>query len=209
LNQIEEANLIRYKNIIDIAISFSGMNRVFEQGSKQKIAGKLESSFSLLAGIEGKDDFEKIHSDFCEWFVNNVFTAERVLKNKRVKKSRSASYGQGAKVFNIALKVYVYYCNLPDHETAARLLPMLHSAVDTIMMEHLKKKYPKENLKAETIEAVNKSDYFVLRKMVNQHIKDEFDKPIRSVHYDDIMWYRLNRRAYRLTSVSRGKEEID
>lgn len=195
LNQIDEANLIRYKNIIDIAISFSGMNRVFEQGSKQKIAGKLESSFGHLSVIGGKEDFEDIHSDFCEWFVNNVSTAKRVLKNKRVKESRSASYGQGAKVFNIAMKVYVYYCNLPDHDTATRLIPMLHSAIDTIMMKELKRNYPKENLKAETVEAVNKSDYFVIRKMVDQHIKDEFDKPIQPVHYDDIMWYRLNRQT--------------
>ena len=176
-SQMEEACSIRNKNIIDIAISFSAMIRVFEQGSKQKIAGKLENSFSLLADIEGKDDFEKIHSDFCEWFVNNVFTAEKVLKNKKIKKSRAASYGQAAKVFNVALKVYVYYCNLPDYETAAKLLPMLHCAVDTPMMEHLKKKYPKENLKAKTIEAVSKSDYVVLQKMVKQHIEDEFDKP--------------------------------
>jgi hypothetical protein len=195
LNQIDEANLIRFKNIIDIAISFSGMTRVFEQGSKQRIAEKLESSFGLLAGIEGKDDFERMHSDFCEWFVVNVFTAKRLMKNKKVKKSRSASYGQGAKVFNIALKVYVYYCNLPNPETAAKLLPMLHCAVDTAMMAHLKKKYPKENFKAETIEAVCKPDYFVIQQMVNQHIKDEFDKPILPVHYDDILWYQLNKRA--------------
>ncbi|MCJ7583796.1 MAG: hypothetical protein MUO30_03370 [Anaerolineales bacterium] len=195
MNQMDEASSIRYKNIIDIAISFSAMTRVFEQGSKQKIAGKLEYSLGLLAGIEGKDKFENMHSDFCEWFVNNVFTAEKVLKNKKIKKSRAASYGQAAKVFNIALKVYVYYCNLPDYETAAKLLPMLHSAVDTLMMEHLKKKYPEENIKAETIEGVSKADYFVLQKMVNQHIKDEFEKPIQPIHYDDIMWYRLNKRA--------------
>lgn len=192
---MEEAYSIRNKNIIDIAISFSAMLRVFEQGSKQKIAGKLENSFSLLADIEGKDDFERIHSDFCEWFVKNIFTVEKVLKNKKIKKSRAASYGQAAKVFNIALKVYVYYCNLPDYETVARLRPMLHCAVDTLMMGHLKKKYPKENLEAKTIEAVSKSDYVVLQKMVKQHMEDEFDKPLLPVQYEDIMWYGLNRRA--------------
>ena len=195
MNQIEEAYSIRNKNIIDIAVSFSAMIRVFEQGSKQKIVGKLENSFSLLANIDGKDDFERIHSDFCEWFVKNVLTAEKVLKNKKIKKSRAASYGQAAKVFNVALKVYVYYCNLPDYETATRLQPMLHCAVDTLMMGHLKKKYPKENLEAKTIEAVSKSDYVVLQKMVKQHMEDEFDKPLLPVQYEDIMWYGLNRRA--------------
>ena len=197
LDQTDEAKLIRKKNIIDIAISFSAMNRLFERGSKQKIAEKLESSFDLLVGVEGKDEFEKIHLNFCKWFVQNVFTAEKVLKNKKIKMSRAASYGQAAKVFDIALKVYVYYCNLPDYESAARLLPILHSAVDTLMMKNLKKKYPKENVEAETIEAIGKSDYGILQKMVRQHIEDEFDKPILPVHYDDIMWHRLNRRAYR------------
>ena len=184
---------LRKKNIIDIAISFSAMNRLFEQGSKQKIAKKLENSFDLLAGFENKDDFEKKHSDFCEWFVQNIFTAEKVLKNKKIKRSRAASYGQAAKVFDVALKVYVYYCNLPDYESATKLLPMLHSAVDTLMMKHLKKKYPKENIKAETIEAVGKFDYVVLQKMVHQHIEDEFDKSILPVHYDDMVWYWLHR----------------
>lgn len=32
--------------------------------------------------------------------------------------------------------------------------------------------------------------------MVNQHIEDEFDNSIFSVHYDDTMWYRLNRLTY-------------
>jgi hypothetical protein len=195
LDQIDEVNLIRKKNIIDIALSFSAMNRLFEQGSKQKIAGKLECYFALLAGVEGKEAFEEYHSNFCDWFIQNVFTAEKVLKNKNIKKSRAASYGQAAKVFDVALKVYVYYCNLPDYESAEKLLPLLHSAVDTLMMANLRKKYPKANIRANTIEAVGKSDYAVLQRMVKQHIEDEFDKTILPVHYDDIMWYRLNRRA--------------
>jgi hypothetical protein len=195
LDQTAEVNSVRKKNIIDMAISFSAMNRLFLQGSKKKIAGKLDGTFDQLAGVEGKDDFEIIHSTFCEWFIQNIFTAEKVLKNKKIKRSQAASYGQAAKVFDVALKVYVYYCNLPDRESAAKLLPMLHSAVDTRMMKNLKEKYPMENVKAETIEAIGKSDYVVLQKMVHQHIKDEFDKSILPVHNDDIVWYRLNRRT--------------
>jgi hypothetical protein len=143
LNHTDEVNSIRKKNIIDIALSFSAMNRLFEQGSKKRIAGQLECSLVLLAGVEGKEDFEKIHSDFCQWFAQNVFTAEKVLKNKEIKKSRTASYGQAAKVFDVALKVYVYYCDLPDYESAAKLMPLLHSAVDTLMMKNLKKEVSK------------------------------------------------------------------
>jgi len=195
LNQKDEASSIKIKNVIDMAITFSAMNRVFEEGSKQKIARKLECSFGLLAGIDGKHNFEKIHSEFCEWFVKNVSTAKKVLKNKKIKKSRAASYGQAAKVFDVALKVYVYYCNLPDCESAAKLLPVLHGAVDTLMMKNLKKNYPKENIKAETVEAVDKSDYVALQKLVTKHIEAEFNNMILPVQYDDIMWHRLNRRA--------------
>jgi hypothetical protein len=195
LNQLNEAFSIKINNVIDMAITFSAMNRVFEKGSKQKIAGKLEQSFDLLVNVNSKNTFENIHSEFCEWFIKNISTAKRVLKNKKIKKSRTASYGQAAKVFNVALKVYVYYCILPDWESTARLLPMLHAAVDTLMMKNLKKKYPEENIKAGTIEAVGKTDYVTLQKLVIKHIEDEFNSTILPVQYDDIMWYRLNRRA--------------
>ena len=88
---MDEAYSIKNKAIIDNAISFSAMNRVFEQGSKKKIADKLEWSLGLLAGVGNKTDFEKIHTEFCEWFVQNIFTAKNVLKNKKIKKSRTAS----------------------------------------------------------------------------------------------------------------------
>ena len=193
--QKDEVLAIKIKNVIDMAITFSAMNRVFEAGSKQKIAEKLECSFNFLESVDNKDDFEKIHSEFCEWFVKNVSSAKRVLKNKEIKRSRAASYGQGAKVFDVALKVYVYYCNLPNCESAAKLLPLLHGAVDTLMMKNLKRNYPMMKIKAETIEAVDKSDYAVLQKLVKKHIEEEFDNLITPVQYDDIMWYRLNRRT--------------
>jgi hypothetical protein len=189
----DEPFSIKFKNMIDIAIAFTAMTRVFENGSKQKIAKKLESSLGLLAGVDGKDNFEKIHSEFCKWFVENINTAQKVLKNKRVKKSHPASYGQAGKVFNVVLKVFIYYCHYPDYKASKKLLPLLHAAVDTKMMKDLKEYYPQDNIKAETIEAVSKSEYVTLQKMVNRHIEDEFKNLIFPVHWDDIMWYRLNR----------------
>src|SRR5271157_2522286 len=98
----DEASQIKIKNVIDMAIGFSAMTRVFEKGSKQKIAGKLEYSLGLLSGVDSKGDFEKIHSEFCEWFVKNICTSKKDLENKN---SKAASYGQAAKLFNIAAKV--------------------------------------------------------------------------------------------------------
>ena len=123
----------------------------------------------------------------------NISTAQKTLRNKKIKKSRSASYGQAAKVFDVALKVYVYYCNLPDNDTASKLLPLLHGAVDTLMMKDLKTRFPNANIKAETIEAVERIDYFSLQNLVTKHIEDEFDNQILPVQWDDIMWHRLNR----------------
>jgi hypothetical protein len=195
LNQSDEASQIKIKNVIDMSITFSAMNRVFEKGTKQKIADKLENSLGLLTAIDGKDSLEKVQSKFCEWFIKNVSTAEKMLKNKKIKKSRSASYGQAAKVFNVAGKVYFYYCHLPDCESATKTLPVLHAAVDTVMMKNLKRKYPKNNIKAETVEAVTKLEYISLQKLIARHIEDEFNNLIFPVQYDDIMWRRLNRRA--------------
>lgn len=192
MNPQDEASMIKIKNVIEMAITFSAMSRVFEKGSKPKIAEKLECSLGLLTGVGSKEDFEKIHSEFCEWLVKNVCTSKKDLDNKN---SQDATYGQAARLFNTAAKVYVYYCHLPGFDSTARLLPMLHAAVDTSMMKNLKEKYPRENFKAATIESVGKSEYVALQKLVTKHIKDEFKNLILPVHYDDIMWHRLNRRA--------------
>jgi hypothetical protein len=183
LNPRDEAFEIKIKNVIEMGIDFSAILRLFEGRSKQKVAQKLKNSFGLLKAVDGKDAFEKVHSEFCKWFMKNVYP----------KKSQSASYGQAAKVFNIAGKVYVYYCHLPDRESATKLLPLLHAALDTKMMENLKKGYPNENIKVKTIQAVNKPEYFALQKLVAKHIEDEFNNLILPVEYEDIMWYRLNR----------------
>ena len=204
MNPRDEASEIKIKNVIDMAITFSAMNRVFEKGTKQNIAQKLENSLGLLTAVDDKDAFEKAQSEFCEWFIKNVSTAEKVLKNKKIKKSQSASYGQAAKVFDIAGKVYAYYCHLPGCESATKLLPVLHGAVDTLIMKNLKKKCPKNNIKAETVEAVTKLEYFALQKLVARHIEDEFNNLILPVQYDDIMWHRLNRRAQHLVRADSG-----
>jgi hypothetical protein len=105
------------------------------------------------------------------------------LKNK---KSHAASYGQAAKLFNVAAKVYVYYCHFPSCESSAKLLPLLHAAVDNLMMRNLKKKYPKENISAETIYAVGKSDYVALQKLVSRQIEDDFKNLIADLACENI-----------------------
>jgi hypothetical protein len=59
---------------------------------------------------------------------------ERIQKTGKIKPSVACSYGHGAKVLDVAAKVYVYYCGEPSAEIAARLLPMLQAGLDTPMM---------------------------------------------------------------------------
>jgi len=185
MNPKEEARLFKGKNIIDMALTFTTMLRLFESDSKQKIAEQLENSLSQLPSISSKEQFEKLHADFCSWFVANIKTA---------KKRESASYGHAAKVFDVVAKVYVYYCRLPSCEAAAVLLPFLHGAIDTPIMKNLTK-YLDLNTNLETIGSVGETEYHTLQSFILKHIQEYFESQILPAQYDDIMWYHFNRDA--------------
>jgi hypothetical protein len=193
MNPSDEAFSIKRKNVIDMAITFTAMSRVFEKGSKAIIAQALEDSLAKLASVDTRQSFERVHGDFCARFTESISTAAKELKNKRSKKSRPASYGHAAKVFDIAAKVYVYYCHLPSCDSAGRLMPLLHGAVDTPILRNLKARYSESGIAAKTIEAVEEREYAALQALVVRHIRDEFHDLILPVQYDDIMWHRLNR----------------
>src|SRR4030042_1467258 len=109
-----------------MAIRFSVMGRVFKPGSLRLISRKLEKTL----GRFGKEDFDELHSSFCRWFMKTIETTSGCRP----------SYGQAAKVLDVALKVIVYYCRLPQASIAAKLVPRLHSPVDTPLMLYLKRK---------------------------------------------------------------------
>lgn len=186
---------IKTKNVLDMALTFAAMNRVFEGESKGKIAQRLEMAFGELAAVRNKGSFDEVHQSFCQWFIRNIKTAEK--KNKEgltIKPSQATSYGHGAKVFDVASKVYVYYCHLPDGETAAMLLPFLHSAIDTAMMGALKSRYPRSGIKATNIGEIDEDEYATFQDLVARHMEDQFkDISPHPAQYDDIVWYRLNR----------------
>lgn len=192
MNPREEARLSKRKNIIDMALTFTAMFRVFEEGSKPKIAEQLENSLSQLPVISNKEQFEKLHADFCNWFMCNIKTRE-----KGEVASGPASYGQAAKVFDVAAKVYVYYCHLPDTKTAKILWPLLYGAIDTPIMKHLKSKYPrtKTDLKAiKSLKSIEKREYHILQDSIPDRIQEEKEfKGQWPVQYEDVMWRRLSR----------------
>src|SRR5262245_53353695 len=111
-----------------MALGFSAMMRIFSEKSKSGIHAKLDEFCSRLAEIRTCDDYQARHQSFCEWFTLEIRMAERKLKNGKVQPSQPSSYGQAAKVLDIAIKVYVYYCAQPTAKIAQRLVPLLNGA---------------------------------------------------------------------------------
>ncbi|MGG5239623.1 hypothetical protein ACQZ2F_08700 [Pseudomonas lurida] len=189
----EEAESIKASNVIDMAMTFTAMIRLFEKDSKEKISDQLHKSFRQLSRVSNHQEYEQIHSEFCTWFAGRISTARKTFKNKREKPSRPASYGHAAKVFDISVKVYVHYCHLPNSKTTVMLLPFLHGAIDNPIMNFLKSKYPLASIKAKTIATLEILEYKALQDLITEHIQEEFQGKIFPVQYDDIMWHRLNR----------------
>jgi hypothetical protein len=146
----------------------------------------------VLEGLDrvgSEQDFSRMHRGFCQWFVKTI----RLAKGED-----PSSYGHAAKVLDLALKVYVYYCRMPSPAKADALIPMLNGAIDAHMLRHLVKKlediYGKRySLHFGTIKMTDKEDYDLLQKVIRQDIRDSFDDDILPVQYEDIMWRRLNR----------------
>ena len=178
------------QNIIDMAIGFTAMMPLFQERSVDLIKEKLADFFEDLARISFEQDFNKMHRDFCQWFVKTIRLA---------KTEEPSSYGHAAKVLDLSLKVYVYYCRMPSPAKAKSLMPRLNGAIDTQILRHLFKKledicrksYPPRYLW--TIAIIDKEDYDLLQKIIRQDIRDSFDDNILPVQYDDIMGRRLNR----------------
>jgi hypothetical protein len=183
----------RMKNIIDMALTFSAMTRILCEGSKAKIATKLEEIFSHLDSIDNHEDYEAFHQSFCQWCVQEIKTARKRIKNGTVKNSSSVSHGQSAKILDIAIKVYVYYCSQPNAEIARRLVPLLHSPIDTPIMKHLRSKYPSAGINSTTIQQIDEAGYTALQLLVDTEISEGFGPKIHRVQYDDILWNKLNR----------------
>jgi len=163
------------KNAIDMAIRFSVMGRVFKPGSSKLISRKLE----MTIGRFGKEDFEELHSSFCLWFMKTIKTTS----------GSRPSYGQAAKVLDVALKVMIYYCYLPQASVAAKLVPRLHSPIDTPIMLYLKRKYH-IGKGLFTLSHVNKKAYNGFQSLLSKEAKDA---GCSAVEYDDSLWRKLSR----------------
>lgn len=169
------------RNVIDMAYGFSAMQRVFEKSSSKKILRLLDESFTKLAKVNTENEYRTVHDSFCSQFRGDVKTS---------KGSKHPSYGQAAKVFDVAVKVYVHYCGYPTAEKAEKLSKMLHGAIDNPILNHLKSKYPERHISAKSLGDINDHMYWVLQQLIKLESQGENMSP---VEWDDVIWSELNR----------------
>jgi hypothetical protein len=190
---LEEVETAKTKNIIEMAFDFTAMMWLFAKGSPPKIHRKLETAFAELGSIREQKDYDLMHADFCGWFTQSIDRAQKKKQRESGAAIRKSSYGQAAKVIDIAAKVYVYYCALPSRETAQVLLPLLHGAVDNQIVKHLIRKFPDAGVKSKQLEDIDRSKYEQLQSLVRREIREDFNSEIVPVQYDDTWFRRLNR----------------
>ena len=189
MDTLELAEKAKKRNIIDMAVGFTDMVPLFQERSADPIKEKLADLFEGLDRIGSDQDFSKMHRDFCQWFIKTIRLA---------KTEEPSSYGHAAKVLDLALKVYVYYCKMPSPAKAESLIPWLNGVVDTPILRLLykkledvyKKSYPPHYLW--TIKMIDREDYDLLQKVIRQDIWDSFNDNIFPVQYDEIVGRRLD-----------------
>jgi len=190
MDALEQAEEAKKQNMMDMAVGFTAMMPLFQERSADLIKEKLTELFDGLDRISSDQDFSKMHRDFCQWFVKTIRLA---------KSGEPSSYGHAAKVLDLALKVYVYYCNMPSSAKAEYLMPRLNGSIDTPILRHLFKKL--EDIYGRspsphylwTIKMIDKDNYDLLQKVIRQDIRDTFEGKLSPVQYDDIMGRHLDR----------------
>jgi len=189
MDVLERAEQAKRRNITDMAVGFAGMMPLFQERSADLIKEKLTETFEGLERIGSDEEFNKMHKAFCRWFIKTI---------KLAKTEEPSSYGHAAKVLDLALKIYVYYCKMLTPPKAELLTPRLNGVIDTPILRHLFKRVediygkPSPPHYLWTIKMINEEDYDLLQKALRQEIRDSFDDRISPVQYDDIMGPRLN-----------------
>ena len=88
---------------------------LFAKGSPAKIHRKLETAFAGLGSIREQKDYDSDARGISAAGLHRTLTEQQKKKQRESGAAiRKSSYGQAAKVIDIAAKVYVYYCALPS-----------------------------------------------------------------------------------------------
>jgi len=185
---------VKLRNIVDMALGFSAMMRLFQEGSKETIQNKVLELLPVIYAAKSEDEFKKIHDGFCRWGVTEIIRTEKEKDGVVVKESGPASYGQMGKTLDVLLHVVIHYAHYSDCETAKTLALWLNAAIDTKMMAFLAGCYPNAlDIWPKSIEQVGEMEYRVIQEHVRRFIQEEHRGEILPVQFDDIYWEALNR----------------
>jgi|GEM_PF-503865 len=201
----ERSHEIKMESIIDMAALYSGMARVFEKGSMDKIRNEIGKRINEFFNLKSKEEYIKKHEEFCNWFIKNVKVARRKDEKEGKNKSTYASWGQAAKVMDMVMKVIFYYCKLPSEEYASKIMPWLNGAIDGKILNYLKKQlkgghlkkyreeyYPKiSNIYG--IKDIGKHEYKLLQDLLNLDCKETGNGDMLLIQYEDFIWRKLRR----------------
>lgn len=177
-----------------MGVDWSGMMRVFVKGTRKQLTKKIMHDLAeKVFNVRSREEYVKIHTDFCEWGKRNIDQAERKRRNGEVivQKAR-ASYGQIAKTLDVTLKVAIYYCHLPDCETSRRICHWLNAAVDTAMMDKLQEAFDAAPPLPTSIKEVDGTAYDQIQNLVRESIKREHNNAITPPQWEDIHWVEAN-----------------
>ena len=166
--------------IVEIGLSSSSMLRVFEKAAKDKFKEELIKELPRIFCSVSEAEYLKIHAEICHWGIRNIKQSRRIGGG-------DASYGQIAKTIDVALKVLIYYCHLPGCERSGQLSNWLNAAVDTPMLDRLRKTYPRYMSPwPDSLKQVDESAYFKIQRLVREFIEEKHHGEIIPVQFDDI-----------------------
>ena len=130
---IEELKKREKQSIIEVMAFMSynpSIGRVLKKGGVKVFQEMVIQKVSKLEEISTMEDFDTFHKKWVSEFIDKIKT------NKTL--NIECSYGQAQKAINVFLKLFVDWANLPDENTAKKILPFLHVPLDKILMKNVK-----------------------------------------------------------------------
>lgn len=181
---IEELKKREEQSIIEVMAFMSynpSIGRVLEKGGVKVFQEMAIQKVSELKGINTKMKFDAFHKQWMSEFINRIKT------NRNLK----CSYGQAQKAINVFLKLFVDWANLPDENTAKKILPFLHVPLDSILMKTVSKNYI--DFYKREIKPLQKNNYSFSLSKVNEYIYTKWQNFFREKYPEkpllfDIVW---------------------
>jgi hypothetical protein len=157
------------------------IGRVLHKGGVEVFQAMAADKVPGLSAIKSVDDFDRFHHAWIDQFI-------RRIRNNRGKR---CSVGQAQKAINVFLKVYVDWANLPNQQTANRLIRYIHVPLDKILMASILRKFPK--FKSEIYAIREMKNYSHSLSKIGQKEYDQWQRFFRELHSAkpvlfDVIW---------------------